>query len=139
MLAACAGMGFEPAGPPQQLEAIGPTNGLSGVLQRAFAPGDSFDPAPVPRPGDWLAVHREPGQTFEQFRRSRANQPDARRRIIYLQPLGAFPEQQSPSLEKLREYAAAFFQMEVKSLPPVSLDTGGFTSRTNSMIKRRQS
>ena len=79
-------MGFEPPGLQQRLEAIGPTNELSATLQRAFAPGDSFEPVPVPGPSDWLAVHREPGQTFEQFWRSCPNQPDARRRIIYVQP-----------------------------------------------------
>ena len=138
MIAAYSGMGFEPPAPQQHLEAIGPTNGLSDMLQRAFAPGDSFEPMPVPGPSDWLAVHREPGQTFEQFRRSRPNQPNAHRRIIYLQPLGAFTEQQSPSLEKLREYAAAFFQMEVKALAPMSVNAGGFSSRTNSTTQRRQ-
>jgi len=86
MLPACSVMGFEPPGLQQRLEAIGPTNELSATLQRAFAPGDSFEPVPVPGPSDWLAVHREPGQTFEQFWRSCPNQPDARRRIIYVQP-----------------------------------------------------
>ena len=105
MMTVGIGMGFEPPGPQQRLEAIGPTNGLSEVLGRALAPSDSFDPVPVPGASDWLAVHREPGQTFEQFRRSRPNRPDARRRVIYLQPLGAFPQAQSPALEKLRGYA----------------------------------
>ncbi len=60
-------MGFEPPGPQQRLEAIGPTTGLSAVLQRAFAADDTFPPMPTPGPNDWLAAHREPGQTFEQF------------------------------------------------------------------------
>ena len=130
-------MGFEPPGPEQRLEAIGPTKGLSVVLQRAFAPDDNFPPIPIPGQSDWLAVHQEPGQTFEEFRRSQPNRPDAQRRIIYLQPLGAFLEEQSPSLEKLREYAADFFQMEVKALAPVGISSGGFTSRTNSLAGRR--
>ena len=138
VIAVSSSMGFEPPGPQKRLEAIGRTDGLPAVLQRALAPDDSFQPVPVPGPSDWLAVHREPGQTFEQFRRLRPNQPDAHRRIIYLQPLGAFPEQQSPSLEKLGEYAAVFFQMEVKVLAPVSASAGGFTSRTNSTTGRRQ-
>jgi len=129
-------MGFEPPGPQQRLEAIGPTTGLSAVLQRAFAADDTFPPMPTPGPNDWLAAHREPGQTFEEFQRSRPNRPNAQRRTIYLQPLGAFPEQQN--LEKLREYAAHFFQMEVKVLTPISISAGGFTSRTNSMTRRQQ-
>jgi archaemetzincin len=131
-------MGFEPPGPQERLEAIGPTKGLPALLQQAFTPDDSFQPVPVPGPSDWLAVHREPGQTFEQFQRSHSNRPDKQRRIIYLQPLGAFPRQQSPSLEELRDYANAFFQMEVKTLEPLSVDAGRFTSRTNSITRRRQ-
>ena len=105
-------MGFEPPGPQKRLEAIGATNGLPAALQRAITPDDDFQPVPVPGPQDWLAVHREPGQTFDDFRRSQPNRPDTRRRIIYLQPLGDFRAQQSPSLEMLRQYAADFFQME---------------------------
>jgi archaemetzincin len=134
----CSAMEFQPPGPQARLEAIGPTNGLSAVLQRAFTPDDSFQPVPVPGPSDWLAAHPEPGQTFEQFQRSHPNRPDKQQRIIYLQPLGSFSPQQSPSLEKLREYAVAFFQTEVKTLEPVSVSAGGFTSRTNSMTNRRQ-
>jgi len=131
-------MGFEPPGPRKRLEAIGATNGLPAALQRAFTPDDGFQPVPVPGPSDWLAVHREPGQTFDDFRRSQPNRPDARRRIIYLQPLGDFRAQQSPSLEMLRQYAADFFQMEVKALAPISISASGVTSRTNSMTGRRQ-
>jgi hypothetical protein len=137
-IAVSSSMGFDPPGPQKRLEAIGMTDGLPVVLQRAFAPDDSFQPVPVPGPSDWLAAHREPGQTFEEFQRSHANRPDSQRRIIYLQPLGAFPGQQSPSLEKLREYAARFFQMEVKALAPAAASAGSFTSRTNSMTGRRQ-
>src|SRR5262245_47382868 len=107
-------IGFQPPGPQARLEAIGPTNGLPALLQRAFAPDESFQPVPVPGPNDWLAAHPEAGQTFEQFQRSHPNRPGAQQRTIYLQPLGEFPPQQSPALEKLRDYAAAFFQMEVK-------------------------
>ena len=131
-------MGFEPPGPQKRLEAIGATNGLPAVLQRALALDDSFQPVPVPSPSDWLAVHREPGQTFDDFRRSQPNRPDTRRRIIYLQPVGDFRAQQSPSLEMLRQYAADFFQMEVKALAPISISASGVTSRTNSMTGRRQ-
>jgi archaemetzincin len=137
-VAACSAMGFEPPRSQARIEAIGPTNGLSAILQRAFAPGDSFQPVPVPGSSDWLASHSESGQTFEQFQRSHPNRPDAQRQTIYLQPLGTFPPQQSPSLGKLRDYAAAFFQMEVKSLEPVGIASGGFTSRTNSMTGNRQ-
>jgi archaemetzincin len=138
VIAVSSTMGFEPPGPQKRLEAIGATNGLPAVLRRALALDDSFQPVPVPGPSDWLAVHREPGQTFDDFRRSQPNRPDTRRRIIYLQPLGDFRAQQSPSLETLRHYAADFFQMEVKALPPISISASGVTSRTNSMTGWQQ-
>ncbi|HXP61340.1 MAG TPA: hypothetical protein VN829_12665 [Dongiaceae bacterium] len=65
VIAVSTSMGFEPPGPQKRLEAIGTTDGLPAVLRRALAPDDSFQPVPVPGPSDWLAVHREPGQTFE--------------------------------------------------------------------------
>jgi archaemetzincin len=138
VVAVSSTMGFEPPGPQKRLEAIGVTNGLPGALQRAFTLDGDFQPVPVPGRQDWLAVHREPGQTFDDFRRSQPNRPDTRRRIIYLQPLGDFRAQQSPSLEMLRQYAADFFQMEVKALAPISISASGVTSRTNSMTGQRQ-
>jgi archaemetzincin len=138
VITVCSSMGFEPPGPQKRPEAIGATNGLPLVLQRAFAPDDSFQPVPIPSQSDWLAAHREPGQIFDEFRLSHPNRPDAQRRVIYLQALGPFPEQQSPSLEKLRQYAAHFYQMEVTALAPVSIDASVFTTRTNSMTGRQQ-
>src|ERR1035437_10091489 len=138
VVAVSSTMGFEPPGPQKRLEAIGATNGLPAGLRRALALDDSCQPAPLPGRSDWRAVHREPGQTFDDFRRSQPNRPDTRRRIIYLQPLGDFRAQQSPSLEMLRQYAADFFQMEVKALAPISISVSGVTTRTNSMTGRRQ-
>jgi archaemetzincin len=37
----------------------------------------------------------------------------------------------SPSIDKLREFAAAFFSMQVKALPAVSLEASKFTTRRN--------
>jgi len=76
-----------------------------------------------PGPGDWLANHHEDGQTFGQFARSGASRPDARRRVLYLQPLGEFGGT-APSLDQLRRFSAAFFMLETRLLPvqpPVSI------------------
>ena len=61
----------------------------------------------------------------------RPNRPTAARRVIYLQPLGEFPPEGSPSILKLCDFAAAFFAMEVKVLPKVRIGTS-FTTRRNS-------
>ena len=80
-------------------------------------PADDFDPVAVPKPGDWLAEHYENGQTFDDFIKAKTSKPDKMRSKIYLQPLGEFPKGQIPLLDRLREYAAAYFAMEVDVLP----------------------
>lgn len=116
-------MAFEPPGPEVRRAAVDDLAGLPPALQRAFAADSSeVESIPKPAPHDWPAAHEEPGQTFDAFKASRPNRPAEPRRIIYLQPLGEFAADRSPSIEKLREFASAFFAMEVKALPAVSLD-----------------
>ena len=65
----CVTMGFKPPGTDEQLRAIGPTGGLPESLGLALGPGNDFEPIPLPRRGDWLAEHHEPGQTFDDYAR----------------------------------------------------------------------
>jgi archaemetzincin len=125
-------MAFQPPGPNVRRAAVGDLTGLPPILRRAFL-ADMAEFAPIPKPGlhDWLAVHPEPGQTFEEFKAAYPNRPTDARRIIYLQPLGEFIADRSPPIEKLREFAAAFFSMEVKGLPPISPDASRFITRHN--------
>ncbi|NIO29130.1 MAG: hypothetical protein GTO29_11325 [Candidatus Latescibacteria bacterium] len=115
----------------ERIRAIGETTGLSRMLRRALEPGHDFQPLPKPGPHDWLANHPEPGQTFEEFLRLKPNKPDAVRNKIYLQPLEKFQPGEAPSLEKLEQFAEAFFAMEVEVLPIGSLDSSNITSRAN--------
>ena len=87
------------------------------------------EPLPPPGPHDWLANHPERGQTFEDFLGSRPNRPDRVRARIYLQPLEDFSSAAAPSIERLREFAQAFFVMEI-ALLPVSADAR-ITTRRN--------
>lgn len=134
----CLAMDFKAPGKAERLRAIGSTKGLPITLRLTLDPGNDFDPIPVPKPGDWLAEHPEPGQTFDDFLRSRPARPDDVRNWIYLQPLGEFPEKRSPSIEKLKEYAAAYFGMEVELLSPVGIEKSGFRSRLNPYTGNRQ-
>ena len=125
-------MAFEPPSAELKRAAVGDLTALSPAQQRPFAPdAPEFEPIPKPSPHDWLAVHDEPGQTFDEFKASRPNRPTQERHVIYLQPLGDFVSDRSPSIEKLREFAAAFFAMETKVLPPTAPDASKFTSRRN--------
>ncbi len=124
-------MAFEPPGPDARRAAVGDLAGLPAVLQRAFAPNASeFEPIPKPGSHDWLAVHPESGQTFGEFTASHPNRPADSRRVIYLQPLGEFAPK-AFGVEKLRDFAAAFFAMEVKALPAEPLNASRFTTRHN--------
>jgi len=86
----------------------------------AVEPAEAFAPLPQPGPDDWLANHAEPGQTAAQFA-EHANCPTAERRVIYLQPVGDWPEH-AVDLDTLARFAAAWFQLEVKTLPPVTVE-----------------
>ena len=125
-------MGFVAPGPDVRRAAVGDLRGLSPTLRRAFsADAPEFGPIPKPGPEDWLTVHPEAGKTFEEFKASDPNRPTESKRVIYLQPLGEFAADRSPPIEKLREFASAFFAIEVKALPAVSLDASKFTTRRN--------
>jgi len=122
----------------ERRRAIGSTDECSEALRKALEAGTDFRPIPEPGPHDWLAVHEESGQTFEQFVRSRLNVPDDLRRRIYLQPLGEFPAGKSPPLERLLQFAEAFFAMDVAILPLAELAAGEITTRTNSYTGQPQ-
>jgi archaemetzincin len=131
-------MNFRPPKPAETLRAIGDTKKLPITLQRALDPGTVFAPIPAPKAGDWLAEHPEIGQTFDDFVKDRPNKPDARRNRIYIQPLGRFQKGKGPPLETLRTYAAAYLVMDVKVLPPVSVNDSKFRTRLNPISKRPQ-
>jgi archaemetzincin len=121
-------MAFELPGPDVRRAAVGDLTELSPVLRRTFSANASeFESIPKPGSHDWLAVHPESGQSFNEFKASGPNRPTESRRVVYLQPLG----DRSPSIEKLREFATAFFSMEVKALPAVFLDASRFSIRHN--------
>jgi len=108
--------------------AIGSTAGEPRALQLALDP-TPFAPLETPGVNDWLASHVETGQSFNQFEHAGVNRPDAQRNRIYLQPLGTFGPD-APSLALIRQYAAAFFMMDVVLLDPLPIDPK-ITSRVN--------
>jgi len=125
------GVEFTPPTPDQVRAALGPLDDESSVARRLLTPDESFEPIETPAPGDWLAQHEEAGQTLESFVAQEARRPTATRRFIYVQPLGEFHADSSPSLEALRDYAAAFFQLDVVLLPADVLESAAFEPRIN--------
>jgi archaemetzincin len=80
----------------------------------------------------------EPGQTFNQFVKSKPNRPNKIRKRIYLQPLGEFSEDRVPSVERLREYASTYFAMDVGVLPYLTLRGNKITKRANPFTRNQQ-
>ena len=129
---------FKPPSPQERIKAVGSTESLPPILKKAFEPADDFDPIPVPKPGDWLAVHPETAQPFDRFVKSGPNRPDKKRNKIYLQPLGSFPQDPNHFVPLLQDYAAAYFGMEVRRLKALALEDKKLTTRINSYTGKRQ-
>src|SRR5687768_6287076 len=89
---------FTPPDRARRLAALGAMDQLPPALQAAFAPNDDDRPIPTPGPSDWLAQHREPGQTFSEFVRQRHNRPGDARRLLKMLPVGTIDGADWPSL-----------------------------------------
>ena len=139
LLCTTAAMGkFDRPSEYERLQALGNRFEESDALRILVTPDDDFPPIQLPRPGDWLTLHTEKGQSFEEYRDSNANKTDAIHHVIYLLPIGDFDEDSSPPLEEIRAYAAAFFQMEAKLLPAYHPHDLEFEPRKNARGGQRQ-
>jgi archaemetzincin len=81
-------------------------------LERKLRPLAS--PLPPPRPGDWLAEHREPGQPFEEYINSRPVRKTNKLHTIYLCLVGDFTEAEQRILKLTQDYLVVFFDCPVK-------------------------
>ncbi|MBA4056523.1 MAG: Zn-dependent protease [Marivirga sp.] len=70
-----------------------------------------------PQPGEWLYVHPENGQSFEQYIKSKPVTPNEVTHRIYLQPLGEFSKAQTNVVQFTADYLKIFFDLEVIILP----------------------
>ena len=118
--------------------AIGSLQRMPAQWRRLFTDDTHFQAMPRPSPGDWLAEHPEPGQTFEQFVAQLPNRPDETRKTIYLQPIGSFETGSSPDTAVLGDYAERFFALRAKLLPAVSWKGMAITERKNPFTRNRQ-
>jgi archaemetzincin len=129
----------EPPAPTieERVVAIGDTSDLSPELQRAFDPAGDFVPMPKPGPNDWLAEHPEQPQSYRDWLDADTHVAAGPRRVIYLLPIGDFPAT-APSIETLRSIVHAFFTLEVRMLPAVTVAAVGAKTRINSGTHKRQ-
>ena len=73
-----------------------------------------------PKPGDWLARFKEPGQTYQQYLACRPVTPRGKRNRIYVQPLGEFSKTQRKIVDLSADFMGRYFNVEVevrKDLP----------------------
>lgn len=74
-----------------------------------------------PKPGQWLARFKEPGQSFDEYRRCRPVLPRGTRRVLYVQPLGDFTNAQRKIIALTGRYMGLYFNLPVKINRPLSL------------------
>ena len=67
-----------------------------------------------PGPNDWLAEHKEPGQTYAQYASSAPTTALGKRRIIYVQPLGDFTPTQRKIVQLSADFMSKYFELPVK-------------------------
>jgi len=79
------------------------------------------DPLPPPRPGEWLAEHDEPGQTFAEYLDARPVCKSYDRHTIYLCLVGDFTQVQRGILALTQHYLALFFDCPVQMSREVPL------------------
>ena len=75
-----------------------------------------------PKPGEWLANHKESGQTFNQYTRIRPNILTAQRNKLYVQPIGKFTEKQKELIRLSSEFLSIYFNCKVETLKTISED-----------------
>lgn len=71
---------------------------------------------PEPKPGEWLDVNKEPGQSFSQYLRSRPVILNRQRKVLYVQPIGEFNDSRTRLVKLSAEYLAIYFNCEVRIL-----------------------
>lgn len=86
----------------------------------------------APQPGEWLAQHRERGQSVLAFERESTLRPTVERRTIVLQPLGGFSAERRAVLVTLERATALFFGLPVEIAEALPLPTHGRRFRQRS-------
>jgi archaemetzincin len=97
------------------------TRRLTAIWTAGAAIAPLHGPIRPPGPDDWLSVHPEPGQTFQEYRESDPVLPTAQRTTLYVQPLGPFDPTRSATLESAVDLLRRFYGVPVRTLEHMGL------------------
>jgi archaemetzincin len=75
---------------------------------------------PPIRSGDWLAEHKENGQTFAEYTNLKTVRPTGTEKVIYLLPVGKFAALEDTLIQHTSDYLHIYFGLKVAILPAVS-------------------
>jgi archaemetzincin len=75
-----------------------------------------------PQDGEWLKENKETAQAFEQYIATKPITITAKRKVIYLQPIGIFSSLEDKMLTLTAEYTAYFFGLRTVLLKPIPAD-----------------
>jgi len=89
-----------------------------------------------PGPTDWLAKHKEPGQTFEEYLKCRLVIPDKKRNIIYVSIFGDLSEEEREVIGITAEFIGIYFNLPVKLGREISIDEIPEKDRRKSPLDR---
>jgi archaemetzincin len=110
-------------------------SGMFGSMRDASAPIRAMlasdwasEPLPEPEARDWLAIHEERGQTFDEFVCA-AIRPPVSARTIYIQPVDTEGSLSDTCLSTLAAFTAAFFGLDARVCPPIALDPSSLVAR----------
>ena len=129
---------FIPPGEKSRKSALGDLKQVPADLQRWFTDQTHFQSISAPGTGDWLASHKESGQSVQQYLAITPNRPDAQRHVIYLLPLSEFEKDSSPELSQLAECMESFYGLKTKILKMVPIQSLGITTRIHAQTQQRQ-
>jgi len=88
----------------------------------------AVEPLPDPQAREWLAIHAEHGQTFDDFARA-AIRPVAGAATVYIQPVDTAGALSDTCLSTLAAFTEAFFQLKVRVCQPLVLDPSSLVIR----------
>jgi len=130
--------GFQVPNEEKRKIALGSFQKSSNLLKNAIeAIVPLCKPVPKPQSGDWLAAHKEEGQSFDDFLRTPRNKVTPERNVIYIQPLEEKVDHDF--LKALKLFTEAYYKdIKVEINQMLNVKELGVDSRINDYSNKLQ-